>query len=156
MDLSLNPVRQKRIGEGMKFLRYASSCLALFAFIFLYESLIHNYVLMSMYQATSEVWRDFAKMETMMPLALSYQLALSAWSAFIFSKIYPEGGIQKGLMFGLFFGVFAGILTSSWYLWLNVPAGLGLSWFFCGIGEGIGGGLVLGMIYRNRRARQLS
>lgn len=132
----------------MNFRKYLWSSFALFAFIFLYEMLVHGFILMGMYEATVNVWRDFAEMEASMPLAMCFQLALSAWTAFVFSQVYPEGGIKNGLIFGLFFGVFAGILTASWYLWLNVPVTLGISWLINGIGEGLGGGLVLGSIYR--------
>ena len=131
----------------MNFRRYLLSAFALFAFIFLYELVVHGFVLMGMYEATADVWRDFAEMQANMPVAMCFQFALSAWTAFAFTQMYKEGGIKNGLVFGLFFGVFAGILTASWYLWLDVPAELGLSWLISGIGEGLGGGLVLGAIY---------
>lgn len=132
----------------MNFRQYLLSTFVLFIFIFLYELFIQGFVLMGMYEATANVWRDFKEMEANMPLAMSFQLALSAWIAFAFSQLYKEGGIKNGLLFGLFFGGFAGILTASWYLWLNVPAKLGLCWLMSGIGEGLVGGLVLGSIYR--------
>jgi hypothetical protein len=132
----------------MNIRRYLVSTLALFIFIFLYELLMHGFVLLSLYETTPNVWRDFAEMEAKMPLAMCFQLALSAWSAFVFAQLYKEGGIKNGLIFGLFFGVFAGILTASWYLWLPVSAELGLSWLISGIVEGLGGGLILGSIYR--------
>lgn len=134
----------------MSFRKYLVSTFALFVFIFLYEMLVHGFILMGMYEATANVWRDFAEMESNMPFAICCQFALSAWTAFVFSRVYQEGGIKNGLIFGLFFGVFAGILTASWYLWLKVPAQLGMSWFLSGIGEGLVGGLVLGWISRKQ------
>lgn len=135
----------------MNFPRYLLSTVALFVFIFAYELLVHGFMLDGIYKATADVWRDFAEMEANMPLAMCFQLALSAWSAFVFSQVYPEGGIKNGLLFGLFFGGFAGILTSSWYLWLKVPAKLAVIWLISGIAEGVGGGFVLGATYRKRR-----
>ena len=119
----------------MNFRRYLLSAFALFAFIFLYELVVHGFVLMGMYEATADVWRDFAEMQANMPVAMCFQFALSAWTAFAFTQMYKEGGIKNGLVFGLFFGVFAGILTASWYLWLDVPAELGLSWLISGIAK---------------------
>jgi hypothetical protein len=98
----------------MNFQRYLLAALALFVFIFLYEMLVHGFLLLGMYHATASVWRNFAEMEANMPLAMCFQLALSAWTAFAFSQFYKEGGIKNGLFFGLLFGVFAGILTASW------------------------------------------
>jgi hypothetical protein len=133
----------------MNFKRYVLATLGLFVFIFLYEFFIHGFVLMGLYESTPHVWRDFALMEANWPSAMFYQFALSVWTAFAFTQIYKEGGVKNGLLFGLFFGVFAGILTASWYLWLPVLPSLSVSWFLSGIGEGLGGGLILGSIYRN-------
>lgn len=134
----------------MNLIRYLLATLALFAFILIYEMLLHDFILIDMYELTQRTWRDFAEIEANISLAILFQLALSAWTAFIFTQIYPKGGIKFGLFFGLYFGVFAGILTATWYLWLNVPAVLGLSWFLSSLGEGLGGGLILGAIYRDR------
>lgn len=132
----------------MNFKRYLLATIALFAFIFLYELALHDFILTGIYEETVNVWRKLADIEANSPLVLLYQFALAAWSAFAFTQLYKEGGIKNGLLFGLFFGVFAGILTSSWYLWLPVPAKLAWSWFFSSLGEGLGGGFILGSIYR--------
>lgn len=135
--------------------RYVLAAFALFVFIFLYEMLVHGFILMEVYESTADVWRDFAEMEANMPLAMCFQFALSAWSAFVFSQVYPNSGMKNGFIFGLFFGVFAGILTASWYLWLKVPAKLSLIWLMNGIVEGIGGGVVLGLVYRKQPKENL-
>lgn len=132
----------------MNLRRYLLATFALFAFIFICDIFVHGVVLKGMYEATANVWRDFAEMEALMPLSMCFQLALSAWITFGFSQFYKDGGIKNGLRYGLFFGVLAGILTASWYLLLNVPATLGLSWLISSIVEGLGGGFVLGLIYR--------
>lgn len=69
----------------MSLRRYLLSALALFVFIFMYEMLVHGFILMGVYEATADVWRDFTKMEANMPLAMGFQLALSAWTAFVFA-----------------------------------------------------------------------
>lgn len=136
----------------MNFKRYLISTIALLVFIFLYELLMHGFILMGMYEATATTWRNFAEMENNMPLSLGFQTFLSAWVAYIFTQFYKKGGIKNGLRFGLFLGVFAGILTASWYLWLPVPGQLGLLWFITGVGEGLGGGFVLGLISHGVRS----
>lgn len=134
----------------MNFRRYLLSTVALFVFIFVYEVLVHAILLGDLYASTASVWRNFEEMEAITPLAMGFQLALSAWTAFVFSQVFPTGGIKNGLTFGLFFGVFAGILTASWYLWLNVPVKFATIWLLNGIAEGMGGGLILGLIYRKQ------
>lgn len=135
--------------EIMSLSRYLIVTFGLFIFIFLYETLIHDFVLMRMYEETIHVWRNYSEMQANMPVAICLQLALSAWITFVFFKFYKQGGIKSGLWFGLFFGIFAGILTASWYLWLPVPANLGIGWFIAAVGEGIGGGYILGLLSKS-------
>ncbi len=124
--------------------RYVVATLALFAFVFLYEGLVHGFLLSNLYHETAKVWRGSHGMH----LETCFQFVLSAWIAYVFTQIYPEGGLAKGLRFGLYFGVFAAILTASWYVWLPISATLAWSWFIASIVEGVGAGLVLGYFYR--------
>lgn len=137
----------KRYFHKIHLRRYIASALSLFAFVVIYEAVVHGYVLSGMYLATAHIWRNFAEMEAMTPLAIAFQFVFSAWIACIFSQIYKEGGVKRGCIFGLFMGVFAGILTASWYLWLDVPIMLALLWFVSALVEGLGGGFILGLIY---------
>jgi MFS family permease len=132
----------------MNFKRYLGATVALFIFIFLYEWLVNGVFLTDWYHETPNVWREPEEMMANMPLLLGIQFIFAAWCAFIFATLFPEGGIKNGLLLGLFFGVFAGILMAEWYLWLPVEPKLGWSWLACGIGEGLGSGLILGSIYR--------
>lgn len=132
----------------MNFKRYAGATLALFAFMFFYEWFVNGYLLSSTYQQTPQVWRDMSEMSTNMPPYLGSLFVTAVWLTFVFTQIYPEGGISKGLLFGIFFGVFAGILTASWYFWLPVSTKLWWSWLASGVFEGLGGGVILGSLYR--------
>ena len=71
----------------MNFKRYLLATLAVFIFIFLYEFLLHGHLLLPIYKATANVWRDFAQMQAEMPLAMCFQLALAAWTTFAFSQL---------------------------------------------------------------------
>lgn len=131
----------------MNFKRYIGAALAQFAFIFFYEWFVHGHLLSGFYHETPQVWRPYDEMMANMPFGMGFQLVLSAWTAFVFTQLFKEGGVSNGLRFGLYFGVFAGLLAASWYLWLPVPAIVGWSWFASGIVEWLGGGFILGSIY---------
>lgn len=131
----------------MNLKRFLLAALALFVFIFLYEWIVNGIFLTDVYKETPRVWRSPQEMSANFPLVIGFQLALALWLTFAFSQLYRDGGIANGLLFGLFFGVFAGLLTAYWYVWLPVSPKLGWSWFTSGLGEGLGGGLLLGSIY---------
>lgn len=134
--------------------RYIGATLALFAYIFFYEWIVHGNLLSPYYQQTSEVWRSMDEMQAQMPFAMLFQLAFSAWTAFIFTRLYREGGVANGLQFGLYIGGFLGLLTANWYLFLPIPTTLGWAWLLTGFGKGLGGGLVLGAIYHRSKQTQ--
>lgn len=128
--------------------RYIYATIALFIFIFFYEWLAHGFLLTNLYHHTPHVWRKMPEMTSMMPLYLLINLAISAWLTFVFTRFFRDGGVENGLRFGLYFGVFSGLITAMWYLWLPVVGTLGFSWLINGIVEGLGGGVVLGLVYR--------
>ncbi len=132
----------------MNYKRFLIATVVLFAFIFLFEWFVHGFLLSDMYKQTSKVWRSIDEMEANFPLLMLFQLCFAAWLSFVFTRLYPEGGLLNGLRYGLYFGVFAGLLSGSWYLHLPISAALGWDWFTTSIVEGLGSGLLLGAIYQ--------
>lgn len=156
-------VRMLNRSRKMNLKRYLFSTVILFVFISLYEMLIHDHLLIGLYENSSDVWRNYTEMEIKfanlsMSASLIYQFFLSAWTTFLYIhwRNVKGGGIQNSLFFGLCLGIFGGILTSSWYLWLPVPPTMGVYWFINGIAEGLGGGLVLGLTYRPNSIQSLN
>lgn len=130
--------------------KYLSSIIAVFIFVFIYELIIHGFLLNSMYRQTPQVWRSSGEMQANMPILMLFQLAIAVVTSFIFSQWFKEGGTKNGLIFGLYFGIIAAILNSSWYLFLPISTALGWGWFVSSLVEGLGIGLILGSIYRNK------
>lgn len=128
--------------------RFIGAVLAVFAFMFFYEWLLHGHFLMPFYEQTRVLWRDFADMQSNMHIMVAFQLALATWTTLVFTQIYPEGGVARGILFGLFFGVFAALLNSAWWQWLPVPNELGIGWFLGSLLEGLVAGFLMGLIYR--------
>ncbi|MDP1835023.1 MAG: hypothetical protein Q8K75_03750 [Chlamydiales bacterium] len=130
--------------------RFATATVAIFIFVFLFDTLVHGILLIDAYYETPNLWRN----EENMLLRMCYQFALAAWIVFIYNQFY-RAGMANALMFGLCLGAFAGILTSTWYVWLPVSAKLAFGWFVSSVIEGLGAGLILGYIYRNTKIREL-
>lgn len=132
----------------MNLTRFLGAAVGLFIFCFIFDWIVHGMLLVNTYHETPQVWRNAQEMQANMPYSLAITAILSLILAFAFTQFYPEGGVNNGLLFGLFIGVFAGILMGEWVLWLPVASKLGWSWLASGIAKGLGGGLVLGSIYR--------
>lgn len=130
--------------------RYLLASVAFFVFIFIYEMILHGFLLSPIYETTAHIWRSLAEMQGNIPKGIAFQIGLAFWTTFAFSQMYKEGGVSNGLKFGLFFGGFAAILTSNWYLWLPVSSLLGIYWFIIGLGKGLIGGLIIGSIYHQQ------
>ncbi len=134
----------------MNISKYLSSIIAVFIFVFIYELIIHGFLLNSLYRQTPQVWRTPEEMQANMPILMLFQLAIALVASFIFSQLFKEGGTKNGIIFGLYFGIIAALFNSSWYLFLPVSKTLGWGWFIASLVEGLGIGLILGSIYRNK------
>lgn len=69
----------------------------------------------------------------------------------------PHRGVRAGLRHGVFFSLLAGLLVdANQYLLYPLPASLALKWFAFGFGEFCIYGLIVGWLYPNEVAAQLS
>jgi hypothetical protein len=135
--------------------RFLGSAFAVFVFIFFFEYLLHGVMLMGDYTATASIWRDFSVLGTTMLLHVLVQFLFAIWITFVFTQIYPLGGLFNGLRYGIYFGVFAAFLTGMWYFYLPVSTKLGWSWFVGSLAEGIIIGVILGLTYKRYEMKQI-
>lgn len=143
-----------------------SACLiptaAVFVFLFLYNCLVHGNLLMEEYKATANLWRTEEEMNALQAGWLAYYALLAmvttCWfkktkSAFM-CKSSPADATSRcpiksgGACFGLKLGLLMGLLMASSYLYMPIPGSLAIKWFFTGLGEGLGIGLILGVTCR--------
>lgn len=121
--------------------------------LFLVEWLVHGVWLMPLYEQTAALWRATNDMG-MSPWGIVRLLALGFLITAIFCKCKQakmaacEAGAKPcprkmGFCFGTIIGAFMGTMMASSYLWMPVPAELGIKWFIGGLAEGIAAGLVL-------------
>ncbi len=145
----------------------AFSCLisvvAVFVFLNLYGMLVHGHLLMADYQATANLWRTQEEMQTMCIGWLAYYAVLSiiltCWfkksrSAFAACSTTSAPSCcpikSGGLCFGLKLGLLMGTMMASSYLYMPIPGELAVKWFFTGLVEGLGIGVILGMTCRGK------
>jgi len=132
----------------MNIKRFILATIALFVFVFAYESFVHGTLLMNLYIKTPTLWRSYHQMKTYIPFNLIIMGLLTIWITFIFTRLFSEGGWKNGLTFGVYLGVLSGIQAAGAYYYLPISAMLAGSWFVAYVIESIIGGLIIGIIYR--------
>lgn len=132
----------------MNVIRFLIAVVVMLIVMFFYEWIAHGGLLIEVYNQTPQLWRTQEEMFIYLPVNLGILVALAAWFVFVFSQIFPEGGVGKGFLFGLYFGVFAGLEAAASYYYLPIGAALAASWFVLGLIELLLCGAVVGAIYR--------
>ena len=132
----------------MNIKRFFLAFIALFLFIFGYETLVHGFLLKSLYFETPTIWRNYDQMVSYAPFNTVIMGVIALWITFIFTQLFKEGGAKNGLRFGFYFGVLSGIQAAGAYYYLPISAMLALCWFGAYIVESLIGGYLIGLIYR--------
>jgi|GEM_PF-147842 len=127
-----------------------ATSIATFIFIFIFEYLWHGVVLTDLYIQTSDLWRTPAEMQDYFQYAFLTQISLAVLLTFIFGKKYEKRGLMEGARFGLYAGLFIGIMQSASYAYMPVPGALAFLWLVGGILEGIGIGITISAIYKQK------
>lgn len=126
--------------------RYVVSVLVTFVFVFLYDFLVHGFLLGDFYKQTAQLWRT--EEEYKMPVMLLSEFCFSAVLAFIFTRNYEGKGIGEGIRFGLCIGLLLGTIEIGKYSYMPIPMMLMLSWVLAALFTGLGAGVILSLVYK--------
>jgi len=132
----------------MNIKRYLIAVITLFAFIFIYESFVHGFLLASLYSQTPTIWRNQAQLTAYIPFNIAIMALIAIWVTFIYTRLFKEGGWRSGLRFGLYFGILSGIQAAGAYYYLPISLTLAAMWFIANIIESLVAGFLIGSIYR--------
>ena len=126
--------------------RYVISLFVVFVFVFLYEFLVHWFLLKDIYTQTAQLWRPEEEMN--MLFMFMSQLGFSAVIAYIFTLHYEGKGVGEGIRFGLCMGLLLGSIDIATYAYMPIPMVLTLSWVLASLLKGLGSGVVLSLVYK--------
>lgn len=126
--------------------RFFMAAVALFIFVYAYESFVHGVLLMPLYNETPTIWREYSQMKSLMLYNVAVAALISLWLTFIFTRLFKEGGVKNGLTFGVFFGVLASLQAAGAYFYLPISMMLAANWFIVYFIESIVGGMIIGAI----------
>jgi len=111
-------------------------------------------LLQGAYQATAEVWRPEADMNSKMPLMWATGLLISFLFVFIYTKGYEGKGIMEGVRYGLWIGLLMSIpMAFNSFVTLPVPMSLAIQWAVYGMIQYIVMGIVTAAIYKPAMAK---
>ena len=127
--------------------RWAACVVAVFAFVFLFEWVLHGNLLKTIYESTPELWRghDEHQMWAYILGTAVYALAICC----IFTKNFEGKGIGEGLRFGLMMGVLVGSIQIATFCYMPISLTRMLAWVGAEVVKGLGAGVLLSLIYKN-------
>ncbi len=126
------------------------SLVAGFAFIWVFDFILHANLLMDTYLQTPQLWRSEADMKEKFPFMLFNQFLIAFITAFIFTRHYEGKGIGEGVRYGILIGLLLGVEMMGSYAWMPISSTLALAWFFGGLAKGVGLGVVYALTYRDK------
>ncbi|MBB64715.1 MAG: hypothetical protein CMO81_06590 [Waddliaceae bacterium] len=118
-----------------------------FVFLFVFDWLLHGFLMMEMYQETAHIWRSKEAIVDLVWFTWVFQLALAFFFSYLFDKGYESKGLGEGVRFGFYMGILIGILDLRMYPYFPITEEIAIYWFFGGIFKGLGTGLTLAFAF---------
>ena len=118
-------------------------------FTVVYEMGVHQYLLTSMYEETSHLWRTPEEMEAFCMLGMGSRLILVAVLAFIFTRNFEGKGIGEGVRFGMYLGLYTGVGQAATYVYMPISMELAAAWLATTVLYTVVIGAVFALIYKN-------
>ncbi len=134
--------------SGVNIPRFLLSVVAGFIFVFGLDFVVHQNLLVELYEQTKDLWRFEETMAEFFPLYLGHSLLLVVITGFIFTRHFEGKGVCEGLRFGAMIGVLLALMSSCSYIWMPIPLALALGWAVSGFATGLGLGVIYSLIYR--------
>ena len=125
--------------------KFLFAAVGAFVFVFLYEFLVHGFLMMSQYEQTSAVWRPQA--ESSMGVMLLSQFLFAAAVAFFYPIVGPDTECKKAVPFGIGLGLVMAMPQIATYSYLPIPLTLSLLWAVIAFIKALGCSFTVSKIY---------
>ena len=126
--------------------KFYLAALAAFAFVFIFEFVVHGVLLKDMYVETAHLWRS--EEDSKMQFITLGQIVYALVTAFLFTKICDtEYFKNNGMRYGLLLGIILASPAIASYCYMPVPLALWLSWVATEIVKGLGSGIAIALVY---------
>lgn len=134
--------------NGVNIKKAVIAMIAVFAYIFVTDILIHGFALKGLYAATASAWRPEAEMQSNMLWMCIGQAILAKYFVWIFAKGYEGKGVMEGVRFGTLMGLFVVGTYFVQYAVQPITLELLAAWSVLGTAQSIGAGVVAALLYK--------
>lgn len=125
--------------------KFLFAAIGAFVFVFLYEFLVHGFLMMGQYEQTSSVWRPQA--ESSMPVMFISQFLFAVALAFFYPIVGPDTECKKAIPFGVGLGLVMAMPQIGTYSYLPIPLTLSLLWAVIAFVKALGASFIVSKIY---------
>lgn len=125
--------------------RFLIAAVGAFIFVFLYEFLVHSYLMMSQYEQTAAVWRP--QEESNMAVMLLSQFLFGVAVAFFYPIVGPDTECKKAIPFGIGLGLVMAVPQIASYSYLPIPLTLSLLWAVIAFIKALGCSFIVSKVY---------
>ncbi|CAA6806904.1 MAG: Unknown protein [uncultured Campylobacterales bacterium] len=116
---------------------------------FVIDFLVHGVALVSLYDSTAQLWRAQEDMNVI--LIHSVTLFTVFGFVLIYSELIANKSMGKAIQYSFIFGAVSGVsMGFGSFAYMPIPFSLALSWFGVVLFECMLGGVILGLIYKNK------
>lgn len=129
----------------MNMKRFPIASIGAFVFVFLYEFLVHGFLMMGLYEQTASVWRP--QEESNMVVMLLSQLLFGVALAFFYPIVGPDTECKKAIPFGVGLGLVLAMPQIATYCYLPIPLTISLLWAVIALVKAIGSTYIVAKIY---------
>ncbi|MEO5971469.1 MAG: hypothetical protein ABIQ95_16210 [Bdellovibrionia bacterium] len=118
--------------------------LAAFVFVFVFECIVHGFLMKGMYDATNSVWRPQA--ESNMVVMLLSQFLFSMAVAFFYPIVGIDKGCKKAVPFGFGLGLVMAMPQIATYSYLPIPISISLCWALAAFVKALGSAYIVAKV----------
>jgi len=125
--------------------RFLFAAVGAFVFVFLYELLVHGFLMMGQYEQTSAVWRP--EEESSMVIMLLSQFLFGVAVAFFYPIVGPDTECKKAIPFGVGLGLVMAMPQIATYSYLPIPLTLSMLWAVIAFIKALGCSFIVSKVY---------
>jgi hypothetical protein len=119
--------------------------LAATIFVFLFEFVVHGFLMKGMYEATMSVWR--APAESNMTVMFLSQFLFAMAVAFFYPIVGPDKDCKKAIPFGFGLGLVMAMPQIGSYSFLPIPLSLSLMWAAASFVKAFGSAFIVAKVF---------